>query len=89
MRVEKPKHLPLLTRLTRQMAAHDTPNAREEAIGILRERGHMKLRSEELTVAGKKREALGPAGRAIDRAARAGGRPKSDYKYVGGRAVLK
>jgi hypothetical protein len=84
------KHLPLLTRLTRQLAADNVPDARDEAIGILRERGHMKKNSTELTVEGKKREALGPAGRAIDRAAKQSGRPKSDYKYIGGsRAVLK
>lgn len=82
------KPLPLVTRLTRQIGP-DYPNAREEAVRILRERGHMKKHSEELTVAGKTREAMGPAGRAIDRAAKASGRPKSDYKYTGGRAILK
>lgn len=80
---------PLLTRLTRQLGADKVPDARDEAIAILRERGHMKKNSEELTVAGKAREALGPAGRAIDRAAKVSGHPKSAYKYVGGRAVLK
>lgn len=49
----------------------------------------MKQNSEELTAAGRKREALGPAGRAIDRAAKLSGNPKSAYRYVGGRAVLK
>lgn len=83
------KHLPLLTRLTRQLGAKDVPDARNEAITILRERGHMKQRSEELTVAGKKREALGPAGRAIDRAAARSGHSKSAYVYRDGRAVLK
>lgn len=80
---------PLLTRLTRQLGADKVPDARDEAIAILRERGHMKKNSEELTVAGKAREALGPAGRAIDRASKQSGHPKSAYKYVGGRAVLK
>jgi hypothetical protein len=83
------KHLPLLTRLTRQLAASDTPDARDEAIRILRERGHMHQRSEKLTKAGEAREKLGPAGRAIDRASKASGRPASDYKYTRGRAVLK
>jgi hypothetical protein len=83
------KHLPLLTRLTRQLAADDVENAREEAIGILRERGHMCKNSEKLTAEGKRREAMGPAGRAIDRAAKLSGRPKSDYVYRSGRAVLK
>lgn len=80
---------PLLTRLTRQLSADKVPDARNEAIGILRERGHMKKNSVELTVEGKKREALGPAGRAIDRAAKQSGHAKRDYKYVGGRAILK
>jgi hypothetical protein len=83
------KHLPLVTRLTRQIAKHGTPNAHDEAVTILRERGHMHQNSERLTVAGQKREAMGPAGRAIDRASRDSGRPARDYKYVGGRAVLK
>lgn len=83
------KYLPLLTRLTRQLSADSVPDARNEAIGILRERGHMHKRSEQLTVAGKERERLGPAGRAIDRAAHRSGHPKSAYKYVDGRAILK
>jgi hypothetical protein len=83
------KHLPLITRLTRQIGTADYPDAREEALRILRERGHVYKNSERLTKAGMEREAMGPAGRAIDRAARQSGRPASDYKYVGGRAVLK
>jgi len=55
----------------------------------LRERGHVHKNSERLTKAGQVREAMGPAGRAIDRAAKLSGHPKSAYKYVGGRAVLK
>jgi hypothetical protein len=84
-----PKHQPLITRLTRQLSAAEVPDARNEALAILRERGHVKKRTEELTVAGKKREAMGPAGRAIDRAAKRSGHPESAYKYVKGRAVLK
>lgn len=83
------KHLPLLTRLTKQIGTKEYPDAREEAKRILRERGHMYQNSERLTVEGQKREAMGPAGRAIDRASQQSGRPASDYKYVGGRAVLK
>lgn len=82
-------HLPLLTRLTRQLAADKVPDARNEAIGILRERGHMHQNSERLTVAGRERDAMGPARRAIDRASKQSGHPPSAYKYVGGRAVLK
>jgi len=83
------KYLSLLTRLTRQIGTAEYPDAREEAKRILRERGHMKQNSEELTVAGKKREAMGPAKRAIDRAAKRTGRDPADFKYIGGRAILK
>jgi len=83
------KHLPLITRLTRQLSADKVPDARDEALRILRERGHIRKNSEELTVEGKEREAMGPAGRAIDRASKRSGHPPSAYKYVGGRAVLK
>lgn len=83
------KHLPLITRLTRQIGTADYPDARDEAIRILRERGHVYKNSERLTLAGKEREAMGPAQRAIERAAKRSGRPASDYRYVDGRAVLK
>lgn len=83
------KHLSLITRLTRQLDAHNVPAARDEALRILRERGHVHQKSERLTKEGLRRQAMGPAGRAIDRAAKTSGRPKSAYKYVGGRAVLK
>lgn len=81
--------LPLKTRLTRQLSASGVENPSDEAVRILRGRGHMKKNSEELTVAGKKREAMGPAKRAIDRASKRSGRPAKDYAYRNGRAVLK
>jgi hypothetical protein len=80
-------HQSLITRLTRQLAG--VPDARNEALRILRERGHVHKNSERLTKEGERREAMGPAGRAIDRAAKLSGHPKSAYKYVGGRAILK
>jgi hypothetical protein len=83
------KHLPLLTRLTKQIGTANYPDARDEAKRILRERGHMYQNSERLTKTGLEREAMGPAGRAIDRASRQSGHPESAYRYVGGRAVLK
>lgn len=82
-------HLPLITRLTRQLSADKVPDARDEALRILRERGHVYQNSERLTKAGAEREAMGPARRAIDRASKQSGHPASAYKYVGGRAVLK
>lgn len=84
------KHLPLITRLTRQMSAKGVENARAEAVLHLQNCGNLYKGTEELTVKGKKRQAMGPAGRAIDRAAKASGRDPSDYKYVPGRgAILK
>ena len=83
------KRVSLITRLTRHLADDGVPDARDEALTILRERGHVKKNSTELTVAGKKREAMGPAERAIDRAAKLSGHKPTDYKYVGGRAILK
>ncbi len=83
------KHLPLITRLTRQLSKAEVPEARSEALTILRERGHVYKNSERLTKTGLEREAMGPAGRAIDRASKQSGHPPSAYKYVGGRAVLK
>ncbi len=82
------KHLPLVTRLTRQIG-NEKYDARVEAVQILRDRGHMYKNSERLTREGERRQAMGPAGRAIDRAASRSGRPASDYKYVNGRAILK
>lgn len=84
-----PKPLPLIIRLTRQLAADNVPKPHDGAVRILRERGHVYKNSERLTLEGKKREAMGPVGRAIDRAAKASGRPKSYYKFSGGRVILK
>lgn len=79
----------LFERLTRQLAAKGVPDARNEAIKILRERKHMKKNSTELTLAGKVRSAMGPARRAIDRAAKRSGHAKRAYKFVRNRAILK
>lgn len=82
------KYLPLVTRLTRQIG-NEKYDAHAEAVQILRDRGHMYKRSEKLTKEGERREAMGPAGRAIDRASKQSGRPASDYEYVRGKARLK
>lgn len=71
----------LLNRLTRQLASSGNKNAKSMAIGILKKRGDMKSDSTELTAKGKKREDLGDAGRAKDRAAKASGHKASDFKY--------
>jgi hypothetical protein len=61
------------------------------ALSILRDRGHVRRDSEELTPEGRERDQMGAAGRAIDRAAKASGRPHQQYAYDArtNRAVLK
>jgi hypothetical protein len=75
---------PLLTRLTAQCGD------RELAIRLLRERGHIDGQGR-LTALGMARQDMGPDGRARDRAARASGRPVTDYRYdpSTNRATLK
>jgi hypothetical protein len=57
----------------------------------LQEDGILKKGSDQLTAYGKKRQAMGPAGRAKSRAAKASGRKPGQYKYNAktGRATLK
>jgi hypothetical protein len=50
------------------------------ARGLLKKRGQMDTKGN-LTAEGKKREKMGAAGRAKDRAAKYSGRKSSDYKY--------
>ena len=72
----------LLERLTRQLAAKGNKDAKGLASSLLVKRGQMKS-SGTLTELGKKREALGSAGRAIDRAISYSNTPhqKEDYTY--------
>ena len=70
----------LLQRLTRQLASRGVKGAKGMAAALLKKRGQMNDKGE-LTSEGKKRQALGNAGRAKDRAVkRSGGKP-SDYAY--------
>lgn len=80
------RHQPLIDRLTDQLGGN-----REMALSILRDRGHVEQNSERLTAEGAYREALGPAGRAIDRATKTSGRLARDYQYDArtNRATLK
>lgn len=57
----------------------------------LQRAGILKKGSEELTEYGKKRQSMGAAGRAKDRAAKRSGRKPSEYKYNAktNRATLK
>jgi hypothetical protein len=73
--------LPLLQQLTKQLETSGTKDARNKAIAILRDRGHMHPDSERLTAEGQKRDAMGAAGRAIDRASKASGKPSHHYEY--------
>jgi hypothetical protein len=70
----------LLTRLTRQLASKGNKNAKGMAIAILKKNGQLNDNGE-LTAVGKKRQALGKAGRAKDRAAKYSGGKASEYKY--------
>lgn len=63
----------LIKRLTEQVGS------KSMAIALLEKRGHLK--NGKLTPEGKKREAMGRAGRANDRAAKYSGGKPSDYKY--------
>ena len=76
-------HLPLIERLTEQLKDSGTPahSARDMALSILRDRGHVHPNSEQLTAKGIERDRLGAAGRAIDRATKTSGRPSRDYTY--------
>ena len=69
----------LQTRLTRQLASRGVKGAKAVADKLLSQRGHLK--GGKLTSAGKARQALGNAGRAQDRAVKAGGGKPSSYKY--------
>ena len=79
-------------RLTRQLSAKGVKNAAAVAHEQLVKHGTI-LPDGTLTPAGEKREALGPAGRAKDRAAKRSGGEHSpaDYKYdpKTNRATLK
>jgi hypothetical protein len=76
-------HLPLIERLTEQLKDSGTPAfiARGMALSILRDRGHVHPNSETLTAEGAKRDQMGAAGRAIDRAVKASGGRATDYTY--------
>lgn len=70
----------LLSRLTRQLAAKGVKGAKGMAAALLHKRGQLSGNGK-LTAKGKQRQALGAAGRAKDRAAKASGNSASSYKY--------
>ncbi|MDE1822261.1 MAG: hypothetical protein KGI98_15590 [Euryarchaeota archaeon] len=70
----------ILERLTRQLAARGVRDAKGLAQARLREYGILDEHGD-LTAKGRERNAMTPAERAIDRAAKRSGRPRSDYVY--------
>ena len=83
----------ILDRLISQLRRQGMSTAMANAVARkrLQEAGILKKGSEELTAYGKKRQAMGAAGRAKDRAAKASGKKASQYKYNAktNRATLK
>lgn len=68
-------------RLVKQLTAKGVKNPHAVATKQLQKSGVMKKGTKELTPKGKKRQAMGAAGRAKDRAAKYSGNKASDYKY--------
>jgi hypothetical protein len=66
-------------RLKRQLQAKGEPNAESKAYAFLNKAG--VLHGKELTAKGAKRQAMGAAGRAKDRAAKASGGSAGDFRY--------
>ena len=83
----------ILDRLVGQLRKQGMSIAMANAVARkrLQQAGILKKGSEELTAYGRKRQAMGAAGRAKDRAAKASGRKVSEYKYNAktNRATLK
>jgi len=74
----------ILERLVSQLQAKGTPKANAYAIATsqLQKAGDLKKGSQELTPKGAQRQAMGAAGRAKDRAAKASGKhAAADYGY--------
>lgn len=68
-------------RLVKQMTAKGVKNPHAAATAQLQKSGILKKGTKKLTAKGKKRQAMGAAGRAKDKAAKASGRKASSYKY--------
>lgn len=73
----------ILDRLVMQLRRNGMSEAMANATARkqLQKAGILKKGSEGLTEYGKKRQAMGAAGRAKDRAAKTSGRKPSEYKY--------
>jgi len=55
--------------------------SREAAIALLQKRGHLKADGKTFTAEGARRNEMTAAERAIDRASKATGKPKSEFSY--------
>jgi len=73
----------MLERLVSQLKAKGKSEAQARAIATahLQKTGNLKKGTTEQTAKGDKRQAMGAAGRAKDRAAKETGRKASDYTY--------
>ena len=74
---------PILQRLVEQLRRKGMSVGMANAVARkkLQQSGNLKKGSDKMTSKGKKRSAMGAAGRAKDRAAKASGRKPSEYKY--------
>ena len=83
----------LKKRLVGQLKRKGMSDKKAHAVATkkLQESGNMKKGTNKLTAKGKKRQSMGAAGRAKDRAAKTSGRKTSEYKYSKktNRATLK
>jgi hypothetical protein len=70
---------PIAERLKRQLAAKGEKNAESKAYAFLNKAGVLK--GSKLTPKGEKRQAMGAAGRAKDRAAKEYGGTPAGYEY--------
>ena len=68
----------LVKRLAAQIGGK---GSKAKAVEVLQSRGHLKKDGESLTKAGKTRDNMTARQRAIDRASKTSGKPKSAYKY--------
>lgn len=73
----------ILERLVGQLQGKGMPKSKAYAVATssLQKAGDLKPGSQKLTAKGEKRQEMGAAGRAKDRAAKASGGSPSDYKY--------
>ena len=75
--------LAIFERLVLQLKAKGMPENKAYAVATstLQKSGSLKKGTSDMTAKGKKRSAMGAAGRAKDRAAKVSGHKASDFKY--------